>query len=53
VVVKGQKSVKGVPLWTDFGLGGADVVTLSEARERAFEYRRMIKQGLNPRFKAS
>lgn len=42
----------GAPLRTDFGLGGADVVTLNQARERALEYRRMAKQGLNPRFNA-
>ncbi|SMP37177.1 tyrosine-type recombinase/integrase [Shimia sagamensis] len=52
VVVKGQKNKKGAPLRTDFGLGGADIVTLNQARERAFEYRRMAKQGLNPRFNA-
>ena len=50
VVVKGQKNKKGGPLRTDFGLGGADVVTLNQARERALEYRRMAKQGLNPRY---
>ncbi|MGO4909828.1 tyrosine-type recombinase/integrase [Pseudorhodobacter sp. W20_MBD10_FR17] len=53
VVVKGQKNAKGAPLRTDFGLGGADVVTLNQARERALEYRRMAKQGLNPRFNAT
>ena len=53
VVVKGQKNLKGAPLRTDFGLGGADVVTLNQARELALEYRRMAKQGLNPRFNAS
>lgn len=53
VVVKGQKNKHGAPLRTDFGLGGADVVTLNQARERALEYRRMAKQGLNPRFNAS
>ncbi len=53
VVVKGQKNRKGAPLRTDFGLGGADVVTLNQARERALEYRRMAKQGLNPRFNAT
>jgi hypothetical protein len=42
----------GGPLRTDFGLGGADIVTLNQARERALEYRRMAKQGLNPRFNA-
>ncbi|MBM1690788.1 tyrosine-type recombinase/integrase [Sulfitobacter geojensis] len=52
VVVKGQKNRKGAPLRTDFGLGGADIVTLNQARERALEYRRMAKQGLNPRFNA-
>ncbi|WP_412554047.1 tyrosine-type recombinase/integrase [Shimia sp. MIT1388] len=50
VVVKGQKNKKGAPLRTDFGLGGAEIVTLNQARERALEYRRMAKQGLNPRF---
>lgn len=52
VVVKGQRNAKGAPLRTDFGLGGADVVTLTQARDRALEYRRMAKQGLNPRFNA-
>lgn len=52
VVVKGQKNRNGAPLRTDFGLGGADVVTLNQARERALEYRRMAKAGLNPRFNA-
>ncbi|AXI53541.1 integrase [Sulfitobacter sp. JL08] len=52
VTVKGQKNRKGAPLRTDFGLGGADVVTLNQARERALEYRRMAKSGLNPRFNA-
>ena len=53
VVVKGQKNRKGGPLRTDFGLGGADLVTLNRARERALEYRRMARQGLNPRFNAN
>ena len=52
VTVKGQKNKKGAPLRTDFGLGGADVVTINQARDRALEYRRMAKQGLNPRFNA-
>lgn len=52
VVVKGQRNAKGGPLRTDFGLGGADVVTLNQARERALEYRRMAKSGLNPRYNA-
>ncbi|MBM1311793.1 tyrosine-type recombinase/integrase [Sulfitobacter mediterraneus] len=50
VVVKGQKNKKGAPLRTDFGLGGADILTINQARERALEYRRMAKQGLYPRF---
>ena len=52
VVVKGQKNRKGAPLRTDLGLGGADIVTINQARERALEYRRMAKQGLNSRFNA-
>jgi len=52
VVVKGQKNRKGAPLRTDFGLGGADIVTLPQARDRALEYRRMAKRGLNPRYNA-
>lgn len=52
VTVKGQKNRNGAPLRTDFGLGGADVVTLHQARERALEYRRMAKTGLNPRYNA-
>jgi integrase len=52
VTVKGQKNRKGAPLRTDFGLGGADIITLNQARERALEYRRMAKTGLNPRFNA-
>jgi hypothetical protein len=52
LVVKGQRNRKGGPLRTDFGLGGADIVTLPQARDRALEYRRMAKQGLNPRFNA-
>lgn len=50
VTVKGQRNKKGAPLRTDFGLGGANLVTLNQARERALEYRRMAKLGLNPRF---
>lgn len=52
VTVKGQKNRLGAPLRTDFGLGGADVVSVNQARERALEYRRMAKSGLNPRFNA-
>ena len=53
VTVKGQKNKKGKPLRTDFGLGGADLVTVQEARSRALEYRRMARQGLNPRYNAA
>ncbi|WP_428687722.1 Arm DNA-binding domain-containing protein, partial [Roseibium sp.] len=53
VTVKGQKNRQGKPLRTDFGLGGADIVTLHEARNRALEYRRLAKQGLNPRYNAA
>lgn len=52
VTVKGQKNRKGAPLRTDFGLGSAELVTLQQARERALEYRRMARQGLNPRYNA-
>lgn len=52
VTVKGQKNRLGQPLRTDFGLGGADVVSLQDARERALSYRRMARNGLNPRFNA-
>lgn len=50
VTVKGQRNREGKPLRTDFGLGGADVVTLNEARDRAWEYRRLAKRGINPRY---
>jgi len=53
VTVKGQKNRQGKPLRTDFGLGGANVVELDEARDRALEYRRMAKRGVNPRYNAS
>lgn len=53
VTVKGQKNRLGKPLRTDFGLGGADLVTLQEARARALEYRRMARQGLSPRYNAA
>ena len=52
VVVKGQRNAKGARLRTDFGLGGADIITLNQARVRALDYRRMANQGLNPRFTA-
>ncbi|WP_298975186.1 Arm DNA-binding domain-containing protein [uncultured Roseobacter sp.] len=50
VTVKGQRNREGKPLRTDFGLGGADVVTLNEARDLALEYRRLAKQSINPRY---
>lgn len=50
VTVKGQRNREGKPLRTDFGLGGADVVTLNEARDRALEYRRLARRGINPRY---
>ena len=50
VTVKGQKNRKGKPLRTDFGLGGADLVTLGEARTRALEYRRLARAGLHPKY---
>lgn len=50
VTVKGQRNREGKPLRTDFGLGGADIVNLTQARDRALEYRRMAKQGVNPRY---
>lgn len=50
VTVKGQRNREGKPLRTDFGLGGADIVALNQARDRALEYRRMAKQGVNPRY---
>ena len=52
VTVKGQRNREGKPLRTDFGLGGTDIVTLTQARDRALEYRRMAKQGINPRYNA-
>lgn len=53
VTVKGQRNRQGKPLRTDFGLGAADVVPLQEARNKALEYRRLAKQGLNPRYNAT
>lgn len=52
VTVKGHTGKKGGPLRTDFGLGGANVVSLHEARERALKYRILAKQGINPRLGA-
>jgi hypothetical protein len=45
VTVKGQRNKEGKPLRTDFGLGGADLVTVQEARAKALEYRRVARQG--------
>lgn len=53
VTVKGQKNRQGKPLRTDFGLGGADLVSLQDARSRALEYRRLARQGLSPRYNAT
>ena len=53
VTVKGQRNRQGKPHRTDFGLGGANVVTLDEARSSALEYRRMAKRGINPRYIAN
>ncbi len=53
VTVKGQRNRQGKALRTDFGLGGADIVSLQEAREKALEFRRMAKRGLNPRCNAT
>lgn len=50
VTVRGQRNREGKPLRTDFGLGGANVVTLNTMRERALEHQRMARQGLNPKF---
>ncbi len=52
VVVKCQKNRDGAPLCTDIGMGGALIVAINQAHERTLEYRRMGKQGLNPRFNA-
>lgn len=52
LTVKGQKNRQGKPLRTDLGLGGTDLVTLQEARLKALEYRRLAREGLNPRYKA-
>ncbi len=52
MTVKGQKNREGKPLRTDLGLGGAVEVPLEEARSKAIEYRRMARQGLNPRYSA-
>ena len=48
--IKGQKNRAGKPLRTDFGLGSADLVTLTDARARALEYRRLARSGLHPNF---
>ena len=53
VTVKGQRNRNGKPLRTDFGLGSADLVTLTEARDRALVYRRLARSGLHPKFTAS
>jgi len=50
VTVKGQKNAKGGPLRTDFGLGGASVTSLYEARDKALKYRSLARQGINPKY---
>ncbi|MDU8911993.1 Arm DNA-binding domain-containing protein [Aestuariicoccus sp. MJ-SS9] len=50
MTVKRQKNRAGKPLRTDFGLGGADLATLHEARARALEYPRLARAGLHPKF---
>lgn len=49
VVVKGQRNQKGGPLRTDLGLGGVDILSLPEARERALEFRRLARKGIHPK----
>lgn len=53
LTVKGQKNRQGKPLRTDLGLGGADLVGLQDARAKALDFRRMARQGLNPRYNAT
>jgi integrase len=36
----------------DYGLGSLDLVSLSEARERALEWRKLAKEGLDPSYEA-
>lgn len=50
--MKGQKNTKDAPLRTDFALGGADVVTLNQARDRALKYSGRRNRG-NPPFNAA
>ncbi|UWR21292.1 site-specific integrase [Sulfitobacter sp. S190] len=50
VIVKGRRNKRGAPLRTDFGLGGANLITINEAREKALAYRRLARQGQDPRF---
>ena len=47
LVVNGQKLKKGAPLCTDFGLGGADVVTINQAGEPALEYANQSREDRN------
>lgn len=49
VTVKGQRNRQSKPNRTDFGLGGADIITPTVASERALIYRRLAKQGLKPK----
>ncbi|PJI91746.1 hypothetical protein BC777_0582 [Yoonia maricola] len=50
VVVKGFKNNEGALLRTDFGSGGAGIVTINQARERALAYIRMRQVGLSVLF---
>ncbi len=52
VTIKGQKNAKGGPLRPDFGLDGANVTSLYDARDRALKYRILAKQGINPKYSA-
>ena len=53
LTIKGQLNSKGGPFRTDFGLGSADLVDLQEARAKAFDYRRMARSGVNPKYSSA
>ena len=44
----GGVSSKGKPLSRELGLGSAFNVTLEEARDAAYEYRKLLQQGIDP-----
>src|SRR6185503_461987 len=48
VALPGQKTPKGDPVRKDYGLGGADSVSLGQAREKAREWRSIVKAGGDP-----